>query len=157
MRPFAAHVQYSTANIRGIALNRYLVNTEGTVVRQGYTGYDGAISVGGQAGDGMRLSRDNGTVAANAKELEDAGAFRKRVIEDLKSFEELRNAPVVSADDYHGPVLFSGDAASDVMDRLLVPNIEADRPEMGTTARTHRRLLFELQGARSAGDAQRHG
>ncbi|WP_433966986.1 metallopeptidase TldD-related protein [Tunturiibacter gelidiferens] len=137
LRSFAEHVQYSTANIRGIALNRYLVNTEGTVLRQGYTGYDGAISVGGQAADGMRLSRDNGTVAANAKELESAGAFRKRALEDLKSFEELRNAPVVSADDYHGPVLFSGDAAADVVDRLLVPNIEADRPEMGTTARTN--------------------
>ncbi|MBB5344569.1 hypothetical protein HDF10_002555 [Edaphobacter lichenicola] len=136
VRSFAEHVQYSTANIRGIALNRYLVNTEGTVVRQGYTGYDGAISVGGQAADGMRLSRDNGTVAVNPKELESAAAFHKRAIEDLKSFEELRNAPVVSADDYHGPVLFSGDASADVIDRLLVPNIEADRPEMGTTART---------------------
>ena len=136
VRSSAEHVQYFTSNIRGIALNRYLVNTEGTVLRQGYTGYDGAISVGGQAADGMRLSRDNGTVAADAKELESAGAFRKRAIEDLKSFEELRNAPVVSADDYHGPVLFSGDAAADVIDRLLVPNIEADRPEMGTTART---------------------
>jgi TldD protein len=136
VRPFAEHVQYSTANIRGIALNRYLVNTEGTVVRQGYTGYDAAISVGGQATDGMRLSRDNGSVAVNAKELEDAGAFRRRVIDDLKSYEELRNAPVVAADDYHGPVLFSGDAAADVIDRLLVPNIEADRPDMGTSART---------------------
>jgi TldD protein len=136
VRPFAEHVQYSTANIRGIALNRYLVNTEGTVVRLGYTGYAAAISVGGQATDGMRLSRDNGSVAPKAKELEDAGAFRRRVIDDLKSYEELRNAPVVSADDYHGPVLFSGDAAADVVDRLLVPNIEADRPEMGTTART---------------------
>ncbi|WP_158942308.1 metallopeptidase TldD-related protein [Granulicella sp. S190] len=136
VRPFAEHVQYSVANIRGIALNRYLVNTEGTVLRQGYTGYDGAISVGGQAADGMRLSRDNGTVAASAKDLESASAFRKRAIEDLKSYEELRNAPVVSADDYHGPVLFSGDAAADVIDRLFVPNIEADRPEMGTTART---------------------
>ena len=84
----------------------------------------------------MRLSRDNGTVAVNAKELESASAFRKRVIEDLKSFEELRNAPVVSADDYHGPVLFSGDAVADVFNRLFVPNVEADRPEMGTTART---------------------
>jgi TldD protein len=136
VRPFAEHVQYSTANIRAIALNRYLVNTEGTTLRQGYTGYDGAISVGGQATDGMRLSRDNGTVAATAKELESATAFRKRAIEDLKSFEELRNAPVVSADDYHGPVLFSGDASADVLNRLFVPNIEADRPEMGTTART---------------------
>ena len=39
---FAEHVQYSIANIRGIAFNRYLVNTEGTMVRQGYTGYNGS-------------------------------------------------------------------------------------------------------------------
>ncbi len=135
-RGFAEHVQYSTANIRGIAVNRYLVNTEGTALRQGYTGYDGEINVGGQAADGMQLARNNGTVAVNASDLENAAAFRKRTIDDLKSLEELRNAPVVSADDYHGPVLFSGDAAADVMDRLFVPNIEADRPEMGTTART---------------------
>jgi len=136
LRSFAEHVQYSVANIRGIALNRYLVNTEGTMIREGYTGYNGAISVGGQAADGMRLSRDNGTVATTAKELESASAFRKRAIDDLKSFEELRNAPVVSAEDYHGPVLVSGDVAADIFTRLFVPNVEADRPEMGTTART---------------------
>jgi TldD protein len=136
LRPFAEDVQYSVANIRGIALNRYLVNTEGTMVREGYTGYNGAISVGGQAADGMRLSRDNGTVATTAKELESAAAFRKRYIDDLKSFEELRNAPVVSAEDYHGPLLVSGDVAADIFTRLFVPNVEADRPEMGTTART---------------------
>jgi hypothetical protein len=84
----------------------------------------------------MRLSRDNGTVATSAKELESAAAFRKRAIDDLKSFNELRNAPVVSAEDYHGPVLFSGDAMADVFNRLFIPNVEADRPEMGTTART---------------------
>ena len=136
VRSFAESVQYSTASIRGIALNRFLVNTEGTMIRQGYTGYNGGISVGGQAADGMRLSRDNGTVATTAKELESASAFRKRAIDDLKSFNELRNAPVVSAEDYHGPVLFSGDAIADVFNRLFVPNVEADRPEMGTTART---------------------
>jgi len=136
LRSFAEHVQYSIANIRGLALNRYLVNTEGTVIREGYTGYNGAISVGGQAADGMRLSRDNGTVATTAKELESASAFRKRAIDDLKSFEELRNAPVVSGDDYHGPVLVSGDVAADIFTRLFIPNVEADRPEMGTTART---------------------
>jgi TldD protein len=136
VRSFAEHVQYSASNLRAIALNRYLVNTEGTVLRQGYTGYSGTISVGGQASDGMRLARDNGTVAVNAKDLESASGFRKRTIEDLKSFEELRNAPVVSADDYHGPVLFSGDAAADTISHLFTPNIEADRPEMGTTART---------------------
>ncbi len=136
VRSFAEHVQYSMANIRALALNRYLVNSEGTVLRQGYTGYNGAVSVGGQAADGMRLGRDNGTVAVNAKDLEGAAAFRRRTIDDLKSYEELRNAPVVSSEDYHGPVLFSGDAAADVLNRLFTPNVEADRPEMGTTART---------------------
>ena len=138
-----------------MAVNRYLVNTEGTIVRQGYAGYGANISVGGQAADGMQLSRDNGTVAATAKELEAWPAFRQRVIDNLKSFEALRNAPVVSAEDYHGPVLFSGDAAADVMDRLFVPNVEADRPEMGTTARTqgtytssfHARVLPEFLNA----------
>ena len=136
VRANAANVQYSSASLRSLAVNRYLVNSEGTVVRQGYAGYSANISVGGQAPDGMQLARDNGTTAANAKELETWPEFRKRVIDDLKSLEALRNAPVVSAEDYHGPVLFSGDAAADVMDRLFIPNVEADRPEMGTTART---------------------
>jgi len=132
----SANVQFSTANIRGLAMNRYLVNTEGTSVREGYGGYAASISVGGQASDGMQLTRENGTTAVTAKELETWPNFRRRVIENLKSLEDLRNAPVVSTEDYHGPVLFSGDAAADIMDGLFIPNVQANRPEMGTTART---------------------
>ncbi len=152
VRGFAKDVQYSTANIRGVALNRYIVNTENTQVRTGYTGYQANISVGGQAADGMRLGRDNGSVAATARELESAAAFHERTIADLRTFHELCVAPVVAADDYHGPVLFSADASADVLTRLFIPNIEADRPEPGTTARTqgaynsslHARVLPEF-------------
>jgi hypothetical protein len=136
VRANAANVQYSTSNLRAVALNRYLVNTEGTAVRQGYGGYAANISVGVQAADGMQLARDNGSVATTAKELESWPEYRKRVIDDLKSLEALRNAPVVSAEDYHGPVLFSGDAAADLMGSLFIPNVQGERPEMGTTART---------------------
>ncbi|HEX9201726.1 MAG TPA: metallopeptidase TldD-related protein [Acidobacteriaceae bacterium] len=136
VRASSANVQYSSANLRGIAVNRYLVNTEGTIVRQGYSGYNAMIGVGAQAADGMQLARENGTTATAAKDLEPWPAFRRRVIDDLKSLEALRNAPVVSAEDYHGPVLFSGDAAADVLNSLFIPNVEAKRPEMGTTART---------------------
>ncbi len=132
----AAHVQYSSANVRGVVVNHFLVNSEGTVLRQGYGGYSANISVGGQAQDGMQLSRDNGSTAVVASELESAEAFHKRAVTDVKSLEELRNAPVADAEDFHGPVLFSGDAATDVLNHLFVPNVEADRPEMGTTART---------------------
>ncbi len=136
LKPAVEHVQYSTANVRGVVVNEFLVNSEGTVLRQGYGGYNASISVGGQAADGMRLSRDNGTAAVRASELEDAAKFHQRAVNDVRSLEELRNAPVADAEDFHGPVLFSGDAATDVLNRLFVPNIEADRPEMGTTART---------------------
>ena len=136
VKSFAPDVQVSNANISAIAVNRYLVNTDGTVLRHGYAGYQDMISVGGQATDGMQLGRDNGTSATTAAGLEGWPAMRERVINNLLSYNELRHAPVVDADDYHGPVLFSGDAAADVINRLFVPNIEADRPEMGTTART---------------------
>ncbi len=136
VHPFAADVQYSSATLNAVAVNRYTVNTDGTAVRHGYTGYQDSISVGGQAADGMQVGRNNGTTATTAAGLEDWASLRKRTLDDLKSFEELRQAPVIDAEDYHGPVLFSGDAAADVVNRLFVPNIEAERPEMGTTART---------------------
>ena len=133
---FSQDVQYSTANLRGAALNRYIVNSEGSQIRNGYTAYAANISVGGQAADGMRLGRDNGTISTRADELESAAAFRQRAINDLKSYNELRHAPLVAAEDYHGPILFSGDASSDVLNRLFVPSVEADRPDLGTAART---------------------
>ena len=129
-------MQYSSAKLTGVVINRFLVDTEGTMLRHGYGGYSATYSVGGQADDGMRLGRDNGSTAAVASDLESAAAFHHRAVEDVQSFEQLRNAPLADAEDFHGPVLFSGDAASDVMNRLFVPNVEADRPEMGTTART---------------------
>lgn len=136
VKAFAPDVQYSSASVTGIAVNRYTVNTDGTAVRRGFAGYQDTISVGGQAADGMQLGRNNGSTATTGAGLEDLAALRKRTLDDLKSFEELRNAPVVDAEDYHGPVLFSGDAAADVVNRLFMPNVEADRPELGTLART---------------------
>jgi predicted Zn-dependent protease len=135
-RSFADKVQYSSASLSALAINRYTVNTEGTVLRHGYGGYSDNISIGGQASDGMELSRSNGSTATTSDKLESAESFRKRTITNLLSFNDLRNAPIVDAEDYHGPVLFSGDAAADVFNKLFVPNIEADRPDTGTTART---------------------
>jgi predicted Zn-dependent protease len=136
VKSFADDVQISSANISAIVVNRYLVNTDGTMLRHGYAGYQEMVSVGGQAADGMQLGRDNGSTSTTAAGLESWPAMRQRVINNLLSYNALRHAPVVDADDYHGPVLFSGDAAADVINRLVVPGIEADRPDLGTAART---------------------
>lgn len=136
VRSFANTVQYSSATVNAVVVNRYTVNTEGTAVRHGYSGYQDNISVGGQAPDGMQLGRNNGSTATTAAGLESWVSLRKRTLDNLRSFDDLRRAPVVDAEDYHGPVLFCGDAAADVVNRLFVPNIEAERPELGTLART---------------------
>ena len=136
VRGFAAAVQFSNATLNALVLNRYTVNTEGSAVRHGFAGYQDNISVGGQAADGMQLGRSNGATATSGEGLESWASLRERTLKNLQTFEALRQAPLVDAEDYHGPVLFSGDAAADVVDRLFLPNIEADRPEMGTLART---------------------
>jgi TldD protein len=133
---FADAVEYSSASLSAIAVNRYTVNTDGTVLRHGYAGYTDTISVGGQAFDGMELGRSNGSTATTAAGLESAATLQKHTRDDLIAFNELRNAPIVGSEDYHGPVLFSGDAAATVFNRLFVPNVEADRPDIGTNART---------------------
>jgi|SRR6187402_908481 len=154
VKSFAPEIQFSSASVRGMAVNRYTVNSEGTQMRKGYTVYAASVSVAGQAPDGMRLSRDNGTTAAVPSELESDAAFHARVITDIETLHALRNAPVVG-EDYHGPVLFSGDASADIMNRLFVSNVEADKPDPGTTARTqgaytssyHARVLPEFLSA----------
>ena len=136
VKGFADTVQYSSATLNAVAATRTLVNTDGAAVRHGYSAYSAGISVGGQADDGMQLGRDNGSTATSASGLESEAALRERVVRDLQSYNDLRHAPVFAGEDYHGPVLFSGDAAADVVRKMFLPNIEADRPEMGTTART---------------------
>ncbi len=136
VKSFATDVQISSVNVSAIVVNRYVVNTDGTMLRHGYAGYQDMVNVGGQAPDGMQLGRDNGSTSTTAAGLESWAAMRQRVVNNLQSYNELRHAPVIEAEDYHGPVLFTGDAAADVINRLFVPNIEADRPDIGTTART---------------------
>jgi predicted Zn-dependent protease len=134
-KAFAQDTQYSNGSIRGRVLNRYLVNTEGTITRQGSSEYLAAVSVGTQAADGMRIDRSYGTTSTTAAGLDAEKKFHDGVVKVLLSLHDLRNAPVVTGE-YHGPVLFSGDAASDIFAELFAPAVAAQRPEMGTTQRT---------------------
>jgi len=137
LRESAPDVQFSSASLRAVVVNHFQVNTEGTMLRHGYGGYTASYSVNGQAQDGMRLGRDTGPTTAVASELESAEAFHKRAVNAVKAFEALRNAPVADAEDFHGPVLFNPMSSIGVINHLFVPNVEADRPGMGTTARTN--------------------
>jgi predicted Zn-dependent protease len=116
-------------------LNRYFVNTEGTVTRQGRTTYNFAFAGSTQADDGMKLDRSHSYIVTRPDELPKQEEVSKDAEKLISSFVALKKAPLVE-DDYRGPVLFSADATTALFERLVAPNIVGVRPELGNPART---------------------
>ncbi|MBZ5572182.1 MAG: peptidase U62 [Acidobacteriia bacterium] len=117
------------------AVNRYFVNSEGTVVRSGQNLYEMAVSCSTQAADAMRLDRANGFEVSSMKDLPSSKEFVERAAKLAASLKELRDAPVVD-EEYRGPVLFSADASATVFANMVGENILGYKPELGKNART---------------------
>jgi len=128
--------QSSSADLTGRALTRYIVNSEGTIVRKSDENYREVVSVAGQTDDGMEVDRFTSTLGASIAELEAPETFSRNVVKTLLQFDKLRTASIVT-EEYHGPVLFSGKASSSVLEALFVPGVLASRPELGTEVRTN--------------------
>jgi TldD protein len=132
----AKDVQYSTAGFHGCASTSWLVNTEGTIVRKSSEGYQEVFAVGTQADDGMRLDRSYASSGVALKDLDTPEVFAGRAVAQIASLTDLRKAPLVE-EEYHGPVLLSSDASSDVLRALVATGVTATRPRLGTEARTN--------------------
>jgi TldD protein len=116
-------------------VNRYFVNTEGTMVRSGLATYQVMAAGSTQAADGMQLNRSAAYTVNDRKDLPSADAFLARTTEMLKTLKDLRAAPVAD-EDYRGPVLLSADAASTVFASLVGENILGLKPDLGQPVRT---------------------
>jgi hypothetical protein len=130
-----ANLESSEALLHFRILNRYFVNTEGTVTRHGNATYSYYFDGSAQAADGMRLERSHGYIVGKPEELPKPEKVRNDAQQLINTFDALRKAPLVE-DDYHGPVLFSADASTALIERLVAPNILGIRPEPGSPART---------------------
>jgi predicted Zn-dependent protease len=130
-----AKIQSLSAYVRFRAVNDYFVNSEGTSTRQGYTVYSLNLSAETQAEDGMELGRSPFYVGATAAELPTQEKLLAEAAKMLQTLKDLREAPIVE-EDYRGPILFSNDAASDILDGMIGANILGIRPKPGDSART---------------------
>jgi TldD protein len=130
-----ARILSLSAYVRFRAVNDYFVNTEGTSTRQGYATYSLNLSAETQAADGMELGRSPFYVGATAAELPSQEKLLAETAKMLQTLKELREAPTVE-EDYRGPILFSNDAASDILDGMIGGNILGIRPKPGDSART---------------------
>jgi predicted Zn-dependent protease len=129
-------VQYSSADFHARVTTTRLVNSEGTIVRKSAEQYREGLAVGTQADDGMRLDRSYVSTGASLHELDGVEAFTSHAVAIIASLKDLRDAPVVE-EEYHGPVLLSGDASADTMRNLIAGAVTATRPRLGTEARTN--------------------
>jgi TldD protein len=128
-------LQSADASLKFQAVNRYFVNSEGSVVRDGYNLYEMRINEGTQAADGMKLERAHAYTVESMKDLPSSAEFNGEANKLMGTLKLLRDAPLAD-EEYRGPVLFSADAASAVFSDLVGEHILGRRPELGKTART---------------------
>jgi TldD protein len=129
-------VQFLEASLGFRAVNRYYVNSEGTVVRGGEELYRLLIGGNTQAEDGMQLERSAEFTATSIRDLPHGPEFQERAAQLLATLKQLREAPVAD-EDYHGPVLLSADSASTIFSSLIGENVLGYKPELGQNARVH--------------------
>ena len=128
-------IQSVTASARFTVVNEYLLNTEGTVTRNGRAIYSVQVSAATQAPDGMRLGRTPAWTVAKLSELPSREKLLRDTKEALDTLVALRKAPIVE-EEYRGPVLFSPDAADDVVASLIGGNVLGRKPQLGAPNRT---------------------
>jgi hypothetical protein len=127
------HIQNSEARLTAGVENRYLLNSEGSRLRYGYSETLLRITAEAQAGDGERLS-DQLVYFAPApaqlpsleQVLADVQTLADRLARQLK-------APVLK--DYTGPVLIDGSAAPQIFRQLLSRGIAGQVEPVGSQRR----------------------
>jgi predicted Zn-dependent protease len=130
------NVEYSFGGFGASSATTWLVNSEGTIVRKAASTVQEIVMVGAQAADGMHLDRAYATTGVSLSDLDKPEEFQKIVVEQIASLAELSKAPLVE-EEYHGPILLSNDAGTDILHELLGTAVTATRPKLGTEARTN--------------------
>jgi len=128
-------IQSVSASARFTVVNEYLLNTEGTVTRNGKSVYTVQVNAATQAPDGMRLGRTPAWTVAKLSELPTKEKLLHDTRQALDTLQALRKAPIVE-EEYRGPVLFSPDAADDVVASLIGNNVLGRKPQLGAPNRT---------------------
>jgi predicted Zn-dependent protease len=128
-------VQSMTSSIDFHTVNRYFVNSEGSTVRTGETSYQVLLAASTQASDGMQLDQSAAYAVNDLQDLPTTEKLLARATEMISTLKNLRAAPLAD-EEYRGPVLFSGHAASTVFADLVGQNIRGLRPNLGQPART---------------------
>jgi predicted Zn-dependent protease len=143
-KAFAPEIEDATGEVHGWVRTAYMVNSEGAITRTASSDYGAQVAFEAQAADGMKLQRSFPLAGVESSELGTAEHFQKGVLRALQGLDELLHAPLVD-EEYHGPVLFMGNAAAHSVQEILVRPLEAHPPAIGATGRTTGAFASSLQ------------
>ncbi len=129
------NIDASTVTFNFRVVNRYFLNTEGTVTRGGYAWYVVFFNASTQAPDGQRVNLSRDWVMARAGELPSLETLKTEAGKMISTLQAMRSAPQVD-ETYRGPVLFTADAAKHIFWTLIGDAITGDQPPPGGSART---------------------
>ncbi len=107
-----------------------LVNSEGTVVRVPEVLGEIDVRGAGRSKDGQRIWNHQFVAAANLRHLPQAEDLNK--IADKVAAETAALAQAPRAEDYTGPVLFSGEAAAEMMAQVLTDTVVLHRKPLAS-------------------------
>lgn len=118
----------SSVSLQGKVTNKYFINSEGTVIRQPLTLFSLYVRASTQAPDGMRLKHFIPFYGANLKDLPSEKEIEAAIRKMAEELTALTSAPVL--ENYLGPVLVTGEAASELFAQVLAPQLSGHRPPL---------------------------
>jgi predicted Zn-dependent protease len=123
----------------------YLMNTEGTTIRQSrhLAAIEAAFDT--TAEDGMALHDFYSVYVANPADLPDAASVGRSLAQTGTELTTLRQSPLLQ--DFTGPVLFDAPAAGSILAQTLAPSLSGSRPPLSTMPAFDE--IMERMGGRS--------
>ena len=123
-----AAIDESSVTLRVENNTKYLVNSDGSVIRQPASRVVLYARAATQASDGMRLKHFVPFYAHTIDDLPSAAEMEVAVRRMAQELTSLAAAPVL--DDYIGPVLVSGQASAELFAQVLAPHLSGHRPPL---------------------------
>lgn len=124
---FNAYPEITGAEVtlRGLARNKYFVNSEGTMLRHGRVHWRLTVSASTMADDGMQLYKFESFDARNEANLPGDKSVENTIKELIKGLLALRSAPPMEP--YTGPAILSGKASAVFFHEIFGHRVEGHR------------------------------
>lgn len=113
-------LQSSKVSLVARVVTNWIVNTDGTRIRQSKPLYGVRFYAATQANDGAEIAHYDVAVATDESDLPDDNELGKVLERVASNAVAMQNA--VPAEEYTGPVLFKGQAAAKFISQVLAPN-----------------------------------